>query len=207
MQPNTLASLRWIVGVCLLSGCYSPWMNSRQGYGYSPYGGAYGTYPGAYGGYQGIQTLTPGQYYAPGTTTPTYAPNGLEPTPDAGTSGSGGTSNPKGSGGDAPPYNPGTVPSRPVPNTPYYGDPATDSNGQFEPPISDAPIRENNLDNGQPSTMSEPSRGKWATEKPIEQVGVRPRSPEPSGALEELEIEAVEAVGEPVEAAPLFQKP
>lgn len=168
MRSMARRSLHLAAGLCLLSGCYRPMMSpQQQGY----YGGGYpGMGTQSYGGYQGIQTLAPGQYYAPGTSgTPTYAPNSLQPTPEGGTGGSLGG----GGGGDAPVYNPGTEnPTRPVPM--YDGnDP-----GGLQEPTSDGLIRENNSGAGQPSVLlEEEPAGEWpGNEQAIEQAGLQ--SPE-----------------------------
>ena len=176
MRPNTLGSLRWIAAVLLLSGCYRPFMNPQQGYGY---GGAYsgGMSPGGYGGAQGIQTLTPGQYYAPGAGGATYlqgTPNNLQPVVDPNNSGSrGGTGSGNGTGaggGDAPIYNPpeGGTPAR---LTPMYDDtPSVDDPGSgLQAPASDPEIQENNSGTGDPSALLEPApTGDWATESTAE---------------------------------------
>ncbi len=177
MRSIAQRSLHLMAGLCLLSGCYRPMMYpQQQGY----YGGGYpGGATQSYGGYQGIQTLTPGQYYAPGTSgTPTYAPNGLQPIPEGGTNGSGGSSG-GGSGGDAPVYNPGTEsPTRPVPNDPYY--PGNGDPGGLQEPASDGTIRENNPGTGQPSVqLQEVPAGEWpAAEQSIEQTGLKSSEPE-----------------------------
>lgn len=176
MRPNTLGSLRWITAVLLLSGCYRPFMNPQQGYGY---GGAYsgGMSPsGSYGGYSGNQTLSPGQYYAPAPSgTPTYqqgTPNGLQPIVDPNNSGGGtGGGNGNGAGGgDAPIYNPqGTqTPARPAPM--YNDTPSLDDPGSgLQAPASDPNIQENNSGTGDPSAQLEPAPiGNWATESTVE---------------------------------------
>ncbi len=170
MRSIARRSLHLLAGLCLLSGCYRPMMSpQQQGY----YGGGYpGGATQSYGGYQGIQTLTPGQYYAPGTSgTSTYAPNGLQPVVDPNNSGNG-----IGDGGDAPPsqYNPPATgtPTRPVPNDPYY--PGNGDPGGLQEPASDGTIRENNSGAGQPSVqLEEVPAGEWpAAEQPIEQTGL-----------------------------------
>ncbi len=172
MRSIAQRSLHLMAGLCLLSGCYRPMMYpQQQGY----YGGGYpGGATQSYGGYQGIQTLTPGQYYAPGTSgTPTYAPNGLQPTPEGGNGGAGGSSG-GGSGGDAPVYNPGTeAPTRPVPT--YDGD----DPGGLQEPAADGTIRDINS-GGQPSVqLDEVPAADWpAAEQPIEQTGLKSAEPE-----------------------------
>ncbi|MBX3441364.1 MAG: hypothetical protein KF774_03070 [Planctomyces sp.] len=90
-------------------------------YGYSA--------PGSYGGYPGpINTLTPGQPYAPGGTIspgPTYAPGGTVPY-NGGTIPGG--ANPY--GGNAPYYSPPTSPGNnsAVRPTPTYADPNAGGN-------------------------------------------------------------------------------
>ena len=193
MRPNTLGSLRWIVAVLLLSGCYRPMMQPQQGYGY---GGAYsgGAYQGGYGGSQGIQTLTPGQYYTPGVgSTPTYqqgTPSGPQPEVDPNNTGTGGGN---GDGGDAPlsDYNPqGIEPARPAPmypDTPASGDPGS----EFREPATEEPVRENDSGTGHPSVLLEPApTGDWATEA---------AQPE----IEPVNNEEVEAATEP----PLLTNP
>ena len=185
MRPNTWGSLRWLAAVLLLSGCYRPFMQPQQGYGY---GGA--AYPGGMyqGGYQGIQTQTPGQYYAPGAGGGTYlqgTPNGLQPEVDpnnTGTGGGNGTGD--GTGGNAPPYNPGTEnPTRPVPT--YDGDtPGTDPGGQFEPPATEGPILERKIDLDGASTSEPAPAGEWAAEPTLETA--------------EQTVETAESVIEPV---------
>jgi len=140
----TSGSLRSIATGVLLpavlswGGCYRPMMQPGYGYGSPMYGNQYG----GYGGYQGIQTQTPGMYYAPGTTNPgTYAPgNNLQPNPDpnfSGSSGSGGGSN--NGGNDAPVYSPpasNDTPSRPAPL--YEDNPAGgDSNAPLQEPLTE----------------------------------------------------------------------
>ena len=186
MRSIARRSLHLMAGLCLLSGCYRPMMSpQQQGY----YGGGYpGGATQSYGGYQGIQTLTPGQYYAPGTSgTPTYAPNGLQPVVDPNSSGIG---NSGGDGGDAPPsqYNPpaGGAPTRPVPMY-ENADP-----GGLQEPASDGTIRENNSGTGQPSVqLQEVPAGEWpVAEQPIEQTGLQ--------STEQEETEEVPSLFAPV---------
>ncbi len=226
MRPNTLRPQRWIAGVLLsgvglLSGCYSPWMHpGYRGNGYgNPY---YGN--GGYGGYGsgGIQTLTPGNYYTPGTSNPgTYAPpNGIQPQPDPSNSkdSGSGTGGAAGDGGDAPPaggnYNPpatGDTPSRLVPDpSPFY--PPTP--GNVDPPESGAPEREINSGTGGPAAMLEPTtREDWTTHQPIERASGLVELPAESPAATdatgttETAAESVETPAAAEEEAPPLLKP
>ncbi len=167
MRPNTLKTLCWIAAACLLSGCFRPWMPPQQGYGYGGYGNAI---QGGYGGYQGIQTLTPGQYYAPGTTQPTYNLNGLQPIPEGDANGTGTGS---GDGGNAPlsPYNPAAPgePVKPVPNPLYEMNGA--SGGLVPPETDDGTIQQNKPDLDGSSSLSAPAASSdWGAEEPIEAV-------------------------------------
>lgn len=166
MRSFSMDSLLWIASVCLLSGCYSPWMYPRQGYGYG-YGNSSPYYGGQYlGGSQGIQTLPPGSYYAPGSIDPgAVAPNSLQPTPDDGSGGAGGAG-----GGEAPVYNPGanTPSSRPAPT---YDDVAPGSG--LEEPETEGPVQQNNA-GGFPGAMSEPSPStNWAEGSSIETASMK----------------------------------
>ncbi len=166
MRPNTWGSLRWMAAVLLLSGCFRPIMSPQQGYGYG-YGGAYP------GGYQGTQSLTPGQYYGGNPTYIQGAPNGLQPEADPNNTGTGrGNGTGDGTGGNAPPYNPGTEnPTRPVPL--YDGNtPGTNPGGQFEPPSTDGPIQERKPDLDGASNSEPAPAGDWAAEPTLETAEV-----------------------------------
>ena len=205
MRPNTWSSLRWIAAVLLLSGCYRPLMSPQQGYGY---GGAYpgGMYQGGYGGNQGIQTLTPGQYYAPGAAGSTYiqgTPNGLQPVVDPNNSGTGtGTGNGSGDGGDAPrsPYNPpeSGVPTKPVPE-PYYPSDGDTGGGQLQPPASEGEIQERKIDLDGASTSEPAAAGEWAAEPVLETAELPVETAEQP--IESVNNEAIEAAME----VPLLQ--
>ncbi len=196
MRPNTWGSLRWIAAVLLLSGCYRPWMQPQPGYGYGGNGGAY---QGGYGGNQGIQTLTPGPYYAPGAGGATYiqgTPNGVQPEVDPNNSGTG-TGGGTGDGGDAPrsPYNPGSnTPARPVPMYDSNGNPNDTGNGQMEPPASEGPIQERKIDLDGASTSEPAPAADWAA---------NPTGPTVQ-AIEPVNSEEVEAA---TEAPPLLSTP
>lgn len=203
MRPNISGSLRRIaLGVILpavltSTGCYHSSMYPGYGYGAPMYGNPA---PG-YGGYQGqgIQTLTPGTYYAPGTT-PTYNSNGLTPQADPNASGSSSGSG-SGSGGlnnggnNAPLYSPGVGSdvSRPVPM--YDSGAGGDGSAPPEDPSSQPQLNQN--DSGNPSTLSKPAANEeWA---------IRPASgsddsePEPEEPTETSEAPALAPALEPIE--------
>ena len=198
MRPNTPGSLRLIaVGLLLLSGCYRPWMQPGYGYGSPMYGNQY---QGGYGGYQGIQTLTPGQYYDPGSTVPgTYAPasNGLQPTPDSGSGGGtgGGASD---GGGDAAPYNPGVgdSPSKPVPNDPFYNNNESgDGTGSgLVPPETEGPINRQKLDQDNSSSQAAPAAAEDWAEPTIEQASGRSEAAAPAARTEDIEAKTAEVL-------------
>lgn len=220
MRPNISGSLRRIaLGVMLptvltSTGCYRSTMYPGNGYGTPMYGSPmYGNPTPGYGGYQGqgIQTLTPGTYYAPGTA-PTYNPNGLNPQADPNASGSSsGSGGQNGAGSSAPPYSPPASDgiSKPVPDpSPFYGNEAggDSSAPQFDP--SGQP--QTNLQNsGSPSTLSKPAaREEWGDIKTVsgpdgselepEEPAPAAEMPEPVPSLEPVEQEAgVEADEEP----------
>ncbi len=190
MRPITTSSLRGIAWGVLLSagltstGCYHSMGQPGYGYGSPMYGNQY---PG-YGGYQGIQTLTPGNYYAPGSTTPTYNSNGLNPIadPNAGGAGSGGAGGGSGGGNDAPPYSPGvgSDPSRPVP---MYDGAGSDSSAPAEDPAAQPQL--NQFDSGSPSTLSKPeASGDWA----IQPASGRERTEAEAEPVESLESTVAE---------------
>lgn len=217
MRPNISGSLRRIaLGVMLptmltSAGCYHSTMYPGYGYG-TP---MYGTPAPGYGGYQGqgIQTLTPGNYYAPGTA-PTYNPNSLTPQADPNASGSSSGTGGQGSGGsNAPPYSPGVEsdPSRPVPM--YDSDAGGEGSSSTDDPNSNSPIQENNSGAGAPTTMSKPApSADWAGGSGVEPASANETQEaalEPSvEAASELEpLEQTEEAGEEEEEPPLLAPP
>ncbi len=203
MRPNISGSLRRIaLGIMLpaaltSTGCYHSTM--YPGYGAPMYGNPA---PG-YGGYQGIQTMTPGTYYAPGTA-PTYNPNSLTPQADPNASGSSsgsGVGGQNGGSSNAPPYSPpaGDPPKKPVPDGPYYESGAGgDGSAPQDDPAAEPQLNQN--DSGSPSTLSKPAANEeWAikpasgsdssdveAQEPTESV----ESPATEPALETVEQEA-----------------
>ena len=202
MRPNTPGSLRWIaLGILVLSGCYRPWMQPGNGYGSPMYGNQYN---GGYGGYQGIQTLTPGQYYDPGTTVPgTYAPagNGLQPTPDSGSGGGGAGGGTSDGGGDAAPYNPPTEGSgnRAVPMYPDNETRDGAGNG-LVPPETEGPVTPQKIDLDKSSSKAEPAPVDAWSQPTIEQASGLSEAAESTDAMETVEAPAAESTEAETEA-------
>ncbi|MFO1005510.1 MAG: hypothetical protein U0929_06115 [Planctomycetaceae bacterium] len=191
MRPNISGSLRRIaLGVILpavltSTGCYHSSMYPGYGYG-TP---MYGTPTPGYGGYQGIQTMTPGTYYAPGTA-PTYNPNSLTPQADPNASGSSsGTGGQNSGGNNAPPYSPPSSdnnPSRPVPDpSPFYGnEPAGDNSA---PPFDSSSQPQTNLNKSStPATLAKPAANEeWTDIKTVSGPdGSEMEAEEPAQAVE-----------------------
>ena len=211
MRPNISGSLRRIaLGVMLpavltSTGCYHSTM--YPGYGAPMYGNPA---PG-YGGYQGIQTLTPGTYYAPGTT-PTYNSNGLTPQADPNASGSSsGSGGQNGGSSNAPPYSPPTSndnPSRPVPM--YDSGAGGDSSTPQDDPAAEPQLNQN--DSGSPSTLSKPAANEeWAIKPASGNDGSELEAQEPTESVEspatEPSLETVEQEAEVDEEPPLLAPP
>lgn len=187
MRPNISGSLRKIAlgailpAVLTSTGCYHSTMYPGYGYG-TP---MYGTPTSGYGGYQGIQTMTPGTYYAPGTA-PTYNPNSLTPQADPNASGSSsGTGGQNSGGNNAPLYSPPASndnPSRPVPM--YDSGTGGDNSA---PPFDPSSQPQTNLNKSStPATLAKPAANEeWADIKTVSGPGdSEVEAEEPTQAVE-----------------------